>query len=134
MTVTKRAVQELLFVAINGTSPSNTSVANHGAAATPSIGGNITIGSRLSVDIEVFCPYLSTTAGTPSFHVMIDGSADANCQCESAITGPTSRKFRYTFASAGVHSVAVFLKSSSAGTVSFLVSAVNPGYLRVVEV
>lgn len=141
MGVTQIALQELLAVQVTA-SATTTSTATHGAAPTPTIGGPFTTTSaHPNVDIEVSCPYLyASVASVPSFHVMVDGSADGNCQgegdtyCAANLTGSSVyRKFRLTGLTAGAHTLAVFLKNSTAGTCTALAGAVNPIFVRVVE-
>jgi hypothetical protein len=132
---------ELLTITAT-TSSTSTSVANHGAVATPSIGGNFTTTAlHPNVDIEVSCPYVYASVNSvPSFHVMIDGSADANCQgegdayCAANVTGHSVyRKFRLFGLVAQSHTLAIFIKNSTAGTATLLASSTNPIFVHVVE-
>lgn len=141
MPLTIPPLQELLSIVVTATS-TTTSVATHGAAPTPTIGGQFTTtAAHPNVDIEVSAAYMySSVAGIPSFHVMIDGVADANCQCEGIALCTANftaesvyRKVRLSGLTPGSHTLSVFLKNSTAGTATFTGSAVNPSFVRVTE-
>jgi hypothetical protein len=127
-------LQELLAILLTAASTS-TSTAAHGAAATPAIGGSFTVGNRPNVDIELACSFLSASANVPSFHVMIDGTAAGNCQMEGvAVSGQAIyRKVRVNGLAPGVHTLAVFLAVSAAGTTTLSASVANPALLTVKE-
>lgn len=146
--ITANPPQELLVVTYTLTGYSTSTASNgsqlyaESAATTPQPwGGNFTLGSRTSVEIEVVIPQMGLNVGSGSSfvqaHVMVDGSVKAQAYNHVAVANidafRNTIKFRQSgFVAGSTHSVAVQLQvSSSYGYV--VASATNPGYIIVRE-
>lgn len=143
MSVTRQVPpRELLAVAYTQTGVSTTTT-GHGAALSNAWGGSFTVGSRLTVDVEIFIPYLTVASAAGVFaeaHILVDST----CIVEAfvphitvgAFTGlgmSASRKARIVL-TAGAHTIAVQVKVGTAVNGTITGTANNPGLLRVVEV